>query len=42
MASHHAAREAAKLGYRNAYVMTDGISGWVKAGKPTVSEPPRS
>jgi rhodanese-related sulfurtransferase len=34
MASHEAAREAAKLGYKNLFVMTDGISGWVKAGKP--------
>lgn len=33
MASHAAAREAAKLGYRNVYVMPDGILGWVKAGK---------
>jgi rhodanese-related sulfurtransferase len=34
MASHGAAREAAKLGYRNVFVMPDGIFGWVKAGKP--------
>jgi rhodanese-related sulfurtransferase len=34
MASHEAAREAAKLGYRKLYVMTEGISGWVTAGKP--------
>jgi len=34
MASHGAAREAAKLGYKNASVMTEGISGWGKAGKP--------
>ena len=34
MASHGAAREAVKLGYRNAYVMGQGIEGWVKAGKP--------
>ena len=37
MASHAAAREAAKLGYRNVYVMPDGILGWVKAGKPVES-----
>jgi rhodanese-related sulfurtransferase len=34
MASHHAAREAAKLGYANVFVMADGIDGWVKGGKP--------
>ncbi len=34
MASHAAAREAARLGYPNAFVMPDGIQGWVKAGKP--------
>jgi len=34
MASHAAAREAAKLGYTNVFVMPDGILGWVKAGKP--------
>ncbi len=33
MASHAAAREAVKLGYRNVAVMPDGIMGWVKAGK---------
>lgn len=33
MASHAAAREAARLGYANAWVMPDGIAGWVKAGK---------
>jgi rhodanese-related sulfurtransferase len=37
MASHDAAREAAKLGYRNVFVMSDGISGWVKKGKPVES-----
>jgi len=34
MASHDAAREAVKLGYKNVFVMSDGISGWVKQGKP--------
>jgi rhodanese-related sulfurtransferase len=33
MASHAAAREAAKLGYTNVFVMPDGILGWVKAKK---------
>ncbi len=32
MASHEAAREAAKLGYQQVFVMPAGISGWVKAG----------
>jgi rhodanese-related sulfurtransferase len=39
MASHDAAREAAKLGYRDLRVMTDGIRGWVAAGKPVESGP---
>ena len=34
MASHDAARVAAKLGYGKVYVMPAGISGWEKAGKP--------
>jgi rhodanese-related sulfurtransferase len=34
MASHDAAREAAKLGYANVSVMPDGIRGWRKAGWP--------
>ncbi len=34
MASHGAAREAAKLGYTKVYVMTEGITGWVQKGKP--------
>jgi rhodanese-related sulfurtransferase len=34
MASHGAAREAAKLGYTKVFVMGDGISGWVTKGKP--------
>ncbi len=33
MASHWAAREAVRLGYTNVYVMPDGITGWVRAGK---------
>jgi rhodanese-related sulfurtransferase len=33
MASHQAAREAVKLGYRKVFVMPDGILGWVQAGK---------
>jgi rhodanese-related sulfurtransferase len=34
MASHDAARRAAKLGWKNVFVMVAGIDGWVKAGKP--------
>jgi len=34
MASHDAARRAAKMGYTRLYVMTDGIDGWIKAGFP--------
>jgi rhodanese-related sulfurtransferase len=33
MASHIAARAAAKAGYRKVFVMPDGIEGWLKAGK---------
>jgi rhodanese-related sulfurtransferase len=25
---------AAKLGYKNVYILPSGISGWEKAGKP--------
>ena len=35
MASHGAAQLATKAGYKNVYVMSDGIQGWKKAGKPT-------
>ena len=34
MACHQAAREAVKLGYKNVFVMSAGIQGWQKAGKP--------
>jgi rhodanese-related sulfurtransferase len=34
-ASHAAAREAVKLGYRSVLVMPEGIFGWVNAGLPT-------
>jgi rhodanese-related sulfurtransferase len=37
MASHHAAREAAKLGFTKVFVMPDGIDGWMKAGRPVES-----
>jgi rhodanese-related sulfurtransferase len=33
MASHDAARRAAKAGFKNVFVMPDGIDGWLKAGK---------
>lgn len=32
-ASHESARSAMRLGYRNVYVMPQGILGWKKAGK---------
>ena len=35
-ASHAAAREAVKLGYRNVLVMPEGIFGWVNAGLPVL------
>lgn len=34
MASHDAARRAAKLGYRKVFVMAAGIDGWTKEGRP--------
>lgn len=34
MACHEAARAAVALGYKNVFVMPDGIQGWTKAGKP--------
>ena len=34
MASHRGAGRALKLGYKNVFVMPDGMSGWAKAGKP--------
>ncbi|HUA17163.1 MAG TPA: rhodanese-like domain-containing protein [Bryobacteraceae bacterium] len=30
-----AAQEALRLGYRNAFVMPEGIFGWVGSGRPT-------
>lgn len=35
-ASHDAAKVAAKAGYKEVYVMSDGIQGWKKAGKSSV------
>jgi rhodanese-related sulfurtransferase len=34
MASHQSARRAVELGYKNVFVMSDGIDGWKKAGHP--------
>ena len=34
MACHQAARAAVALGYKNVYIMSAGIQGWQKAGKP--------
>ena len=36
-ASHGAAEKAMTAGYTNVKVMPDGIAGWVKAGKKTLS-----
>ena len=36
MECHKAARRAAKLGYKDLYIMPAGIVGWNKAGKPVV------
>jgi rhodanese-related sulfurtransferase len=33
-ASHEAAKQAAKYGYKNLYIMSAGIDGWAAAGKP--------
>ena len=33
-ASHDAAKTAVKAGYKDVSVLSDGIQGWVKAGKP--------
>jgi rhodanese-related sulfurtransferase len=33
MECHHAARRAAELGYKDVFVMPEGIDGWEKAGK---------
>jgi rhodanese-related sulfurtransferase len=34
MACHEAARAAVTYGYKNVYIMSAGIQGWQKAGKP--------
>jgi rhodanese-related sulfurtransferase len=34
MACHAAARAAVKYGYKNVHIMSAGIQGWEKAGKP--------
>jgi rhodanese-related sulfurtransferase len=34
MACHSGAGSAAKLGYKNVFVLPAGIMGWEKAGKP--------
>jgi rhodanese-related sulfurtransferase len=36
-ASHHAAAKAMMAGYTHVKVLPDGIAGWVKAGKKTLS-----
>jgi rhodanese-related sulfurtransferase len=37
MACHQAARAAVEYGYKNVYIMSVGIDGWKKAGKPVES-----
>jgi rhodanese-related sulfurtransferase len=39
MASHEAARRAAKMGYTRVLVMAEGIDGWMKAGLPVEKGP---
>jgi rhodanese-related sulfurtransferase len=39
MASHGAARRAVAAGYRNVYVMGDGITGWKEAGQKVATAP---
>jgi rhodanese-related sulfurtransferase len=39
MASHAAARRAVKAGYKNVYVMADGIVGWKEAGQKVAKDP---
>jgi rhodanese-related sulfurtransferase len=34
MASHQSARRAVELGYKNVFVMSDGIDGWKQGGHP--------
>lgn len=34
MACHQAARAAVAYGFKNVFVMPEGIQGWEKAGKP--------
>ena len=42
MACHQAARAAVTLGYRNVYIMSAGIQGWEKAGRPVEKGAPAS
>jgi rhodanese-related sulfurtransferase len=42
MACHQAARAAVTLGYQNVYIMSAGIQGWQKAGKPAEKGNPSS
>jgi len=34
MACHQGARAALSFGYKKVYIMSAGIQGWQKAGKP--------
>ena len=42
MACHEAARAAVKFGHTNVYIMSAGIQGWQKAGKPVEKGNPSS
>jgi rhodanese-related sulfurtransferase len=42
MACHQAARAAVNYGYKNVYIMSAGIQGWQKAGKPVEKGNPAS
>jgi rhodanese-related sulfurtransferase len=42
MACHQAARAAVTYGYQKVYIMSAGIQGWQKAGKPVEKGNPSS
>ena len=42
MACHQAARAAVNFGYAKVYIMSAGIQGWQKAGKPVEKGNPSS
>jgi len=40
MACHEGARAALKFGYTNVFIMSAGIQGWEKSGKPVEKRDP--